>query len=243
MIFQHTWEKILSGDKTQTRRIVKEREFIIGDAVRHQAQPPLKNTGRTKWQAGKTYAVQQGRGKSALWIYRHCVNLPCRLVVSDSKPPANTHWYKDVTQARITITEIRQERLQDITEDACVAEGIPACAVCNNTGFIDSGVYAQSMEVACKDCKGWVYEQYANLWDSINTRPGTRWQDNPMVWVLSFKIDPKFHELYMKYLAQSVQDVRSSGSIDPHSVYEEALLDLHTDALPSRYKPTDDDRH
>lgn len=46
MIFQHTWNLILSGRKTQTRRVMK------GD------QPP--------WVVGKSYAVQPGRTKKAV---------------------------------------------------------------------------------------------------------------------------------------------------------------------------------
>ncbi|KKM69901.1 hypothetical protein LCGC14_1446220 [marine sediment metagenome] len=29
---------------------------------------------------------------------------------------------------------------------------------------------------------------YARLWDSINKQPGTRWNDNPMVWVIKFEV-------------------------------------------------------
>ena len=30
--------------------------------------------------------------------------------------------------------------------------------------------------------------QYAQLWDSINKLPGTRWTDNPQVWVIKFEV-------------------------------------------------------
>lgn len=46
MIFQHTWEQVLAGTKTQTRRIAKG------------ASPP--------WRVGRSYAVQPGRGKHAV---------------------------------------------------------------------------------------------------------------------------------------------------------------------------------
>ncbi len=46
MIFQHTWEQILAGTKTQTRRLAKG------------AAPP--------WRVGRSYAVQPGRGKHAV---------------------------------------------------------------------------------------------------------------------------------------------------------------------------------
>lgn len=47
MIFQHTFESVLSGKKTQTRRRIKpERKFI--------------------YRVGKTYAVQPKRGQPAV---------------------------------------------------------------------------------------------------------------------------------------------------------------------------------
>ncbi len=46
MIFQHTWEQVLAGTKTQTRRLAKG------------ALPP--------WRVGRSYAVQPGRGKHAV---------------------------------------------------------------------------------------------------------------------------------------------------------------------------------
>jgi hypothetical protein len=49
------------------------------------------------------------------------------------------------------------------------------------------------IQVPCEYCQGagamaspaMVYEQ---LWQSINTRPGTRWEDNPLCWVLTFEL-------------------------------------------------------
>ena len=35
---------------------------------------------------------------------------------------------------------------------------------------------------------GYSIEEYESLWDTINTRHGGRWEDNPRVWVIEFKI-------------------------------------------------------
>jgi hypothetical protein len=63
MIFQHTIDKVLSGDKTQTRRLAKPGErLLVADAY-----TLLKYaSGRRKYRTGQTYAVQPGRGQSGI---------------------------------------------------------------------------------------------------------------------------------------------------------------------------------
>lgn len=62
MIFQHTIDKVLSGEKTQTRRIVKPTHGITGHA--EGTIITYKSIGL--WSFGNTYAVQPGRGKPAV---------------------------------------------------------------------------------------------------------------------------------------------------------------------------------
>lgn len=59
---------------------------------------------------------------------------------------------------RIEIGSIRCERLQSITEEDAQAEGVASV------------------------------EEYKALWESINGKTkGARWEDNPLVWVITFK--------------------------------------------------------
>lgn len=61
MIFQHTLEKIINCEKTQTRRIVYPRDTAI--RVRNNKISSVIVNGRAKWTVGQTYAVQPGRGQ------------------------------------------------------------------------------------------------------------------------------------------------------------------------------------
>lgn len=104
MIFQHTIDKVLSGEKTQTRRIVKLnhhalniwrtelgddlRVGMLGDGNRIGI---VQSSGRDMWRVLSDYAVQPGRGKPAV--------------------------------ARIRITNIRQEDVRGITPEDARAEG------------------------------------------------------------------------------------------------------------------------
>jgi hypothetical protein len=67
---------------------------------------------------------------------------------------------------RFRLLSIRHERLQDITEDDTAAEGISR----------RPGPY--------------IFD-FARLWDSINTKPSTQWEDNPQVFVLTFELVTK----------------------------------------------------
>lgn len=62
MIFQHTIDKLLSGEKTQTRRLASWRDGHHGKATRMD----LTILSAKNWEVGKTYAVQPGRGKKAV---------------------------------------------------------------------------------------------------------------------------------------------------------------------------------
>jgi len=74
---------------------------------------------------------------------------------------------------RFRLLNIRREHLQDISARDAINEGVEL------SGLQDYPAYAFSDNVL---------RRFAELWDSINTKPGTRWQDNPEVWVLEFEV-------------------------------------------------------
>lgn len=60
---------ILVGGKTQTRRVVKEGDRSTIFSPYHaipQSPDCVQRNGRILWQVGRVYAVQPGRGKSAV---------------------------------------------------------------------------------------------------------------------------------------------------------------------------------
>lgn len=71
---------------------------------------------------------------------------------------------KEATRITLDITEIRVERLQEITDTDAVKEGIA------------NGAYAVSP-----------IRSFQKLWDSLNEKQGYRWKINPWVWVISFR--------------------------------------------------------
>lgn len=111
MIFQHA-DKVLSGEKTQTRRIVKPGDIGLirqvegyeikdgGDHIYQSLPVDVANTatitavnrnGRRLWYVGQSVAVQPGRGQKSV--------------------------------GRIEITGIRREDVRSISYEDAIAEG------------------------------------------------------------------------------------------------------------------------
>jgi hypothetical protein len=66
MIFRKTFEKVLSGEKTQTRRPIKK-----GDLLRRSSTGPFayiynEISQRTRMMTQRDYAVQPGQGQASL---------------------------------------------------------------------------------------------------------------------------------------------------------------------------------
>lgn len=165
MIFQQI-DKIVAGQKTQTRRVCNPGEGMYKDTL------ALRESGAVKWAVGKTYAVVPKRGKPSVWWKRVGTVALTHNGMHEYHYPSNPDAAAialPVTRAelekrgfrplRIRITAIRQERLQDITEADAKAEGVGSV------------------------------EEYRALWESINGKtPGARWADDPLCWVLTFEV-------------------------------------------------------
>lgn len=86
------------------------------------------------------------------------------------KPPIHMpRWASRIT---LQITDVRVERVQDITEDEAFAAGVQAPR-------IGPSEWGEPPEA--------VYE-FMRLWDGLNAQRGYPWASNPFVWVLDLKL-------------------------------------------------------
>jgi hypothetical protein len=84
----------------------------------------------------------------------------------------------------IEITGVRAERLQDISDEDCISEGIMESDQ-KGVYFSDAVQYSGARAGICKSFHS-PQEAYAALIDSIYSK-GT-WESNPFVWVYDFKL-------------------------------------------------------
>jgi hypothetical protein len=84
------------------------------------------------------------------------------------------HMPRPASRITLEVTGVRVERLQDISDRDCIAEGI---------GLNPS---AEGIPMTAPEGETMPRAAYRALWDSLAAR-GADWQANPWVWVVEFK--------------------------------------------------------
>ncbi|HDZ3692796.1 TPA: hypothetical protein ACYHOP_000244 [Vibrio cholerae] len=108
------------------------------------------------------------------------------------------HWRPSIhmprTASRLTlkVTDVRIEKLQDITEDQCWKEGIEH--IDGQFDIYQLSEMAKTFDGTFEDAKA----SFACLWDSIYKD----WHQNPYVWVIEFEV---IHQNVDQYL-QSIKN-------------------------------------
>lgn len=145
--------KIQSGEKTQTRRVAKTH-LGANCKPRFPWKCPYGEKGDGLW-VRETWGPYEGGV-----IYRCDESPNCKPDGGAWKPSIfMPRWASRIT---LEITDVRLERLQEISELDARSEG----------------VNPYSCETAL--------EQFPKLWDSINAKRGYRWETNPWCWCISF---------------------------------------------------------
>jgi hypothetical protein len=163
------------GDRLWVRESGKESE---GRFFAYDATPGIAYESTTREfitvspEETKQWTAKQWRDGG--WKTRPSIHMP--------------RWASRIT---LEITDIRVERVQDISEEDARAEGAtPYIQATEHLYYTDSAV----QENLYKRFPNGVIQQasYRNgfmlLWDSINgKKPGCDWKSNPWVWAISFK--------------------------------------------------------
>ncbi|MEB5538634.1 hypothetical protein [Vibrio cholerae] len=132
---------------------------------------------------------------------------------SESKWKSSRHMPRSASRLTLKVTDVRIERVQDITEDQAEKEGVISnekygdlageenlfnCPKCE--GFQVHGYIGYGGGVAEGDCEtcNTAVKRFGLLWDSIYQN----WNQNPYVWVIEFEV---IHQNVDKYL-ESVKE-------------------------------------
>jgi hypothetical protein len=105
-------------------------------------------------------------------FYRADESDPTALPVSGKWRPS-IHMPRWASRITLEITEVRAERVQEISEGDAKAEGCGLGCTVKSERF---GRYMSAGQYA-----------FAELWDSINANRGLGWEANPWVWVIGFR--------------------------------------------------------
>ncbi|EKN5943835.1 hypothetical protein DVP82_23185 [Yersinia enterocolitica] len=182
---------ILSGRKTQTRRIISEKTLhLFGVAASAGECHPLELCD----ERSQSYYLEfcpLGKPGDQLWV-RECFSdledfdffnpsvpdvIPGYWYWADgnpewgnwTKPKPSIHMPRRASRINLLITGVRVERLQDISEQDARAEGVKAWR--GPAEELVGGKLA-----------------FFELWDSIyGQKEGENWQANPWVWVINFE--------------------------------------------------------
>lgn len=195
---------LLEKRKTMTRRMVPpdmmEEYYHYDDMVRSVGKPEGASCSRSyeeeflmersRWKPGDILWVRESFSNlnvdftcSPYWIFKADMDHPDQHGPVTWKP--SIHMPKKLCRIFLEVTEVRVERLQDITEEDCLAEGsIERNHRCNGGGYYEGGG-----EIWDCICQNWLDSPerlgFFDLWEDIHGPESLTL--NPWVWVISFK--------------------------------------------------------
>lgn len=167
---------ILDGRKSCTRRIVKHDVEAILNSPYHKKHPEVEDKQIISklcfppYQPGDILYVRE-TWKKAPNGYYYYEDWQRNDIADVTKWKPSIHMPKEAARIWLKVTDVRVERLQEITIDGIRNEGISSMAV-----------HAGDMEIALKEWK--------NLWNSTIKKTDLDsygWEANPWVWVIEFE--------------------------------------------------------
>jgi len=205
-------QAILEGKKMKTRRIIKPQPDPEGDAPGHvpRALGNEDDWGKWYWDTAEGERILKfcpfGFVGDILWVREMFFNNGDEVVyrangtcceqfeqcecneVGKPKWKPSIFMPKEACRMFLKIKSVRVERLQDITNNDALAEGIQSFTK-DNISFkygLDGWTWSYTMDVKGRptmEDKAW--KAFANLWGQINGPDS--WNANPWVWVIEFE--------------------------------------------------------
>ena len=191
----------LKGRKTQTRRICKHQNWSFSEVVD-------VNTNGIAVKVDKSVTCPYGKSGDLIWVRETVSKFVNRIlyradVCSKHDKPDEARWKPSIhmpkAAARIwlMVEEIKVERLQDISDEDAIAEGVFSKFPMSDMKYLGDSEYIIKQPFSPNQFSFMV------LWCKIN---GWRsWDTNPWVWVVKYRIisktgKPCLHTIEKNYL-------------------------------------------
>ena len=180
---------ILEGRKTMTRRIIKDQPKIdeqTGDWLWIDTADMQRVRPISEYIDVKSAHCKYGKPGDRLWVREtFFVDGPFIQYRADHPDaPNETTWKPSIFMPRaasrilLEITDVRAERLWDISEEDAAAEGVQKAFGPNWVNYVENNYTCESAATS-----------FLSLFASINGRESL--SENPLVWVITFKkIEP-----------------------------------------------------
>jgi hypothetical protein len=205
-------QAILDGRKTQTRRVIKyDFESVYSAASQQGIMDKVCQYGELPSDAIEWYAKNIAKPKyqpgDVLWVretfcevpYEHnhvpikggYITIPKYAYKADSERDYTGIWKPSIHMPReaarifLRVKTVRVERLQEITEEDAIAEGVGDPYDYQSPEYYDQP-HMRGLEIN--------KSAFAGLWDSLNEKRGYGWRTNPWVWVIEFEREEVNHE-------------------------------------------------
>lgn len=183
-------QAVLEGRKTMTRRIAipaTEREISLCNLNKDWYEDKESNVYIPNFQVGEVVAIAQSYNDSGYdpdSLDRHPKDLSIRGFMRDSAGWNNKMFVKSYAcKHHIKITNVKVERLQDISEEDCEKEGVYRLDSANGSGGIAYS-FANASDKKHIGLYDTPREAFAALINKVSGR-GT-WERNSFVWVYEF---------------------------------------------------------
>lgn len=176
-------QAVLSGNKTATRRLIRIQPHVAGDKMYRRGLIKQKyQIGDTLWvrETYHKYTKRVGEGESCRLqeFYGYKASIANSEDANEKWRPS-IHMPKEAARIWLKVTDVTVERLQNMTIDDFLAEGVAL----RPEAFNDpDNAYLQAREI------------FKGIWDSTMKKediPNYGWDVNPWVWVIKFERSEK----------------------------------------------------
>jgi len=181
---------VLGGRKTQTRRVINPQPDHVVRNAYHTKGLDVPRLGKDipcpfgkvgdQLYVRETFSTEGRTMEQARAEHEDLMSPSPIYYRADEEYPKSLAWKPSIHMPRwasrinLEITDIRVERVQDITKEDALAEGVYPNEQAPST--FDK-VYSGDMPT----------HLFGGLWDSIYAAKGLGWDKNPWVWVVEFK--------------------------------------------------------